>query len=136
MNVVALDIGDVRVGVAYGNTKSKVATPIKVLNINDVLNKSKDFQLIINDYMPELFVCGLPKTLEGEEGKQAKHIKDIADKISKIYGLNVDFIDERLSSKEAKTLLKEQGLNEKQIRGKVDSVAASLFLETWLKQLD
>ena len=44
----------------------------------------------------------------------------------------MEFTDERLSSKEAKRILREEGLNEKQMRGKVDMVAASLFLQAWL----
>ena len=40
--------------------------------------------------------------------------------------------DRRLSSQEAKRILREQGLNEKQMRGKIDMIAASLFLQTWL----
>ena len=43
-----------------------------------------------------------------------------------------EFEDERLSSQEAKRILREQGLNEKQMRGKIDMIAASLFLQTWL----
>lgn len=44
----------------------------------------------------------------------------------------LEFADERLSSAEAKRVLRAQGLSEREMRGKIDSVAASLFLETWL----
>ena len=47
-------------------------------------------------------------------------------------GLPVVFVDERLSSREAKRILREEGMTEKQMRGKVDMVAASLFLQSWL----
>ena len=134
MNVLALDIGDARVGIASGNDSSQIATPLKVLSLDDIMNKSKDFQLILQDYLPEKFVIGLPKSMDGEENVQAAHVKDIADEISLLYGLPVEFVDERLSSVEAKAILREQGLSEKEMRGKVDSVAASLFLETWLDQ--
>ena len=52
--------------------------------------------------------------------------------IAKRAGLPLDFADERLSSREAKRILREEGLNEKQMRGKVDMIAASLFLQAWL----
>ena len=134
MNVLALDIGDARVGVAFGCDSNQIATPLKVVSLDDVMNKSKDFKLILDDYMPEKFIVGLPKSMDGEENAQAVHVKDIADEISLIYGLPVEFVDERLSSVEAKAILREQGFSEKEMRGKVDSVAASLFLETWLNQ--
>ena len=130
MNVIALDIGDSRIGIAYGNTNNQISTPLKVLSNSEIINKSSDFQSIIDGYIPEKFVIGLPKTLGGEENDQVKHIKECADKISKLYGIEYEFIDERLSSKEAKSILRQQGLKEKEMRGKIDSVAASLFLET------
>ena len=130
MNVLALDIGDARVGIASGCDSNQIATPLKVVSLDDVMNKSKEFKLILDDYMPEKFIVGLPKSMDGEENAQAVHVKDIADEISLIYGLPVEFVDERLSSVEAKAILREQGFSEKEMRGKVDSVAASLFLET------
>ena len=134
MNVLALDIGDARVGIASGSDSNQIATPLKVVSLDDVMNKSKDFKVILDDYMPEKFIVGLPKSMDGEENAQAVHVKDIADEIALLYGLPVEFVDERLSSVEAKAILREQGLSEKEMRGKVDSVAASLFLETWLDQ--
>lgn len=130
MNVLALDIGDTRVGIASGNDRSQISTPLKVVCLDDVMNKSKEFKLILDDYMPEKFIVGLPKSMDGKENAQAAHVKDIADEISLLYGLPVEFVDERLSSVEAKAILRAQGLSEKEMRGKVDSVAASLFLET------
>lgn len=130
MNVLALDIGDARVGIASGCDSNQIASPLKVISLDDVLNKSKEFQLILEDYMPEKFIIGLPKSLSGEENDQANHVKDIADEISLLYGLPIEYVDERLSSSEAKAILREQGLSEKEMRGKVDSVAASIFLET------
>lgn len=133
MRVLSLDIGDKRVGVAYGESTAKIASPVCVVGLSDIMQKSKNFITVIEDYMPEFFVFGLPKSLDGQENKQALHIKDKACQISDLYNLPYDFIDERLSSKEAKNFLREQGLTEKQMRGKIDSVAASLFLETWFK---
>ena len=130
MNVLALDIGDARVGIASGCDSNQIASPLKVISLDDVLNKSKEFQLILEDYMPEKFIIGLPKSLSGEENDQSNHVKDIADEISLLYGLPIEYVDERLSSSEAKAILREQGLSEKEMRGKVDSVAASIFLET------
>ena len=55
-----------------------------------------------------------------------------AKKIADRTGLPVELTDERLSSSEAKRILRAQGLSEKTMRGKVDMVAASLFLQAWL----
>lgn len=56
---------------------------------------------------------------------QARQVADACD-------LPLEFADERLSSSEAKRILRAQGLKEKQMRGKIDMIAASLFLQAWL----
>ena len=70
--------------------------------------------------------------MAGEEGPQAERVRAVAERIAAATGLPLEFEDERLSSVEAKRLLREQGLSEKSMRGKVDMVAASLFLQAWL----
>ena len=87
---------------------------------------------MVEDYDPEVLVFGRPMTLSGERGPQAERIEKQALAIGRMLGLPVAFEDERLSSAEAKRILREQGLNEKSMRGKVDMVAASIFLQTWL----
>ncbi len=133
MQVLGLDIGAKRIGVACGNTNARVATPLKVLDAAEVLQGGRAWRLILEDYEPEVLVCGLPKTLGGEAGKQAQLIRQQALKIGAAAGLPVEFVDERLSSAQAKRALREAGLSEKEMRGKLDSVAASLFLQTWLE---
>ena len=81
---------------------------------------------------PELILSGLPYTLSGEEGPQAGRIRGVAASIGKAAGLPVEFIDERLSSQEAKRSLRESGMSERDMRGKIDMIAASVFLQAWL----
>ena len=132
MRVLALDIGQTRVGIAVCDPGMKVASPVCVLPTQEVLSGAKPFRRVLEVWEPELLLSGLPRTLSGEEGPQAQRIRQDAAAISKACGIPVEFTDERLSSKEAKRILREEGLNEKQMRGKVDMVAASLFLQAWL----
>lgn len=131
---LALDIGEVRVGIAVSDASGSVAMPVKVLPAQEVLSCARTFRLLIEDYEPDVLVCGLPQTLAGEEGPQAARIRAAAERISRVTNLPVAFTDERLSSCEAKRILHEQGLTERSMRGKVDMVAASLFLQTWLDE--
>lgn len=134
MRALALDIGEVRVGVAVSDATGTVASPVKVLPAQEVLSCARSFCYILEDYEPDILVCGRPQTLSGEDGPQAQRILEAGTSIAKQCGLPVAFVDERLSSAEAKRILRAQGLTEKQMRGKVDSVAASLFLQTWLDE--
>lgn len=132
MIALALDIGEARVGIAVSDATGTLAMPVKVLPAQEVLGNARSFRYIIEDYEPDVLVCGRPETLAGEDGPQAQSVVEAAEKIARATGLPLEFIDERLSSREAKRILREQGLSEREMRGKVDSVAASLFLQTWL----
>ena len=132
MRALALDIGEVRIGIAASDASGRVASPVKVLPAAEVLSCAKTFRRILEDYEPEVLVCGRPQTMSGEDGHQAERVMAQARSIAQSCDLPLEFADERLSSSEAKRILREQGLNEKQMRGKVDMIAASLFLQAWL----
>lgn len=132
MRVMGLDIGEKRIGVAVADTTTGIAAPLRVMDAHEVLDNARSWRMLVQDHEPEMLVCGLPKTMRGGVGHQATRIREQAERIARTCGLPVEFVDERLSSAEAKRLLREQGLSERDMRGKIDSVAASLFLETWL----
>ena len=132
MQALALDIGDARVGVASGSTRTGIAMPVCVLPSREVLENAASFRRIVEDHEPDVLIVGRPLTMQGEPGPQAAKLEQIGRALAQRLSLPVEFVDERLSSSEAKRILREQGLNEKQMRGKVDSVAASLFLQVWL----
>lgn len=132
MRALALDIGEVRVGVAVSDPAGRVASPVCVLPAAEVLSHARTFVRVLEDWEPDVLVCGRPMTLAGEEGPQAERIMALARAIAERCDLPLKFADERLSSAEAKRILREQGLNERSMRGKVDMVAASLFLQSWL----
>ncbi|HIR90430.1 MAG TPA: Holliday junction resolvase RuvX [Candidatus Limicola stercorigallinarum] len=134
MIALALDIGEVRVGIAVSDATGRIAMPVKVLPAAEVAGMARPFRLLLEDYEPDVLVCGRPETLGGEDGPQAERVMKVARSVADATGLPLEFVDERLSSREAKRILREQGLSEREMRGKVDSVAASLFLQTWLDQ--
>ncbi len=132
MRVLALDIGEVRIGIAASDLTGRVAAPVKVLPTQEVLSHARSFRMILEDYEPDVLVCGKPMTMAGEDGPQAERVMAHARDIADACGLPLEFVDERLSSREAKRILREQGYSEKSMRGRVDMVAASIFLQAWL----
>ena len=132
MVALALDIGDARIGVAVSDRTGTVASPVKVLPAAEVLGLSRSFRAIVADHEPDVLVVGRPRTLAGEDGPQAERVMQAGRDLARALGLPVEFADERLSSAEAKRILREQGLTERKMRGKVDMLAASLFLQAWL----
>ena len=134
MVALALDIGDARTGIAVSDLSGSIASPVKVLPAAEVEGMAKSFRSILDEYEPEVIVCGLPRTMAGEEGPQAQHVREVAGRVAEAAGLPLEFVDERYSSREAKRILHEEGLSERQMRGKVDMISASLFLQTWLDE--
>ena len=132
MRIIGLDIGEKRVGIAYCDTATNVCVPLKVINASEVSESSPSWRRLLADYEPDLIVCGLPKTLSGARGKQARRVEELARQIALQAGVELEFEDERLSSSQAKRYLREQGMSEREMRGKLDSVAASLILQSWL----
>ncbi len=132
MRIMALDIGKVRCGIAISDPQERVATPLCVLPTDEVRSNAPSFRRLCEDWEPELIVSGLPLTLSGQKGPQAQSIREVAQQVAASTGLPLEFSDERLSSSEAKRVLREEGLSERDMRGKVDMIAASLFLQSWL----
>lgn len=132
MRALALDIGDARIGVAVSDPSGRLATPVCVLDADEVYGNAPAWRRLLADWEPDVLVCGLPLTLDGEPGPQAEAIAAHAREIAARCALPLEFSDERLSSAEAKRILHEQGLSEKDMRGKIDMIAASLFLQSWL----
>ena len=132
MRIMALDIGEVRIGIAISDPSEKLASPVCVLPSSEVVANAKGFKRVMEDWEPDMLLFGLPKTLSGAEGPQAQRVRKVAETIARNTGLPFEFGDERLSSAEAKRSLRESGLSEREMRGKVDMIAASLFLQSWL----
>ena len=132
MVALALDIGQTRIGIAASDSAGRVAMPVKVLPADEVLAHARSFRMVLEDYEPDVLVCGRPRTLAGVDGPQAERVVSQARAIAERCELPLELVDERLSSSEAKRILREQGLSERQMRGKVDMIAASLFLQAWL----
>lgn len=132
MRALALDIGEVRVGIAASDASGRVASPVTVLPAPEVLGCARSFRRVLEDYEPDILVCGRPMTLAGQDGPQAQRLMAQARQIASTCGLPLEFVDERLSSREARRILRDEGYSDRSMRGKVDMVAASLFLQSWL----
>jgi putative holliday junction resolvase len=133
MRVLALDIGEKRIGVAVSDAGGRVAVPLAVLDARRVLGDGRDLIRLLEDYDDvDHIVIGLPRSLDGSEGPQAARVRTAAHRIEALSGLPVAFTDERLSSAEAGRRMAESGADSRKRRGSVDMVAASLFLQSYL----
>ena len=129
MRTMALDIGERRIGVALGRPEDGVASPHTIIDAKSVADTAREIARIVEDWEVDHIVVGLPLSLSGEEGPQARHVRNRAQRLLDGTGLPVTFVDERHTSTDAKRILAEQGFSSRDSRGQVDAIAASLILE-------
>ena len=132
MRVLALDIGEKRIGVAVSDPSGTVATPVTVLDAPKVLGDGRELVRLVEDYEAELVLVGLPLSMDGNEGPQAKRVRSAAARLAGFLRVPVEFADERLSSAQASKAMQATGASSREQRGRVDMVAASLFLQSYL----
>ena len=132
MRVLALDIGEKRIGVAVSDPSGTVASPLVVLDAAKVLTDGSDLTRLVEEYGAELVVVGLPLSLDGSEGPQALDVRRAAARLAGFLRVPVEFADERLSSTQASRAMGDVGASQRQQRGSIDMVAAAIFLQSYL----
>ena len=132
MRIMALDVGDKKIGVAVSDSLLNIAQPRPTLerrNLQTDLQRLRE--LVEGDGVQEI-VVGNPIHMDGRESRQSNKVQRFARQLSKALGLPVVFWDERLTSFAAEQQLEEIGLNWRKRRKHVDQVAAMLILQSYL----
>jgi len=130
MRSLGLDIGGRRIGVAISDPLGLNATPLEVLHDMDAAGLRGYVEEKVQQGVGAV-VIGLPLTMGGQEGEQARITREFARAILEIEGIRVILWDERLSTVEAEKRLREAG---RSLRGRrVDAEAAAVILQAWLE---
>jgi len=129
--VLALDIGTKRIGVAVCDRLGIAARGLACLYRQDAGWAQQALKLI-REHGCRGIVAGLPKNMDGTEGRQAADCRTAANELAARTNLPIVFQDERLSSWTARERLFALGLNEKKVRAKIDQTAAAVILEDFL----
>ena len=135
--LIGFDYGTKKMGVAIAQCITKTATPLNVLKIKNENPNWEQLDQIVNDYKPDLAIIGYP----GKNNKQTSLLADKIEKfgsaIEKHYKMPTILVDETYSTTIARQELRDQrkdGILSRRIkRGQVDSMAAKIILEQWLK---
>ena len=132
MNILAVDFGTRRIGVALGANGSTAWA--KALRIKNLTEAHSLLDQLIREEKIEVILFGLPLRLGGAEKEEAKQVRDFAGTVSRTTGRPAVFIDERLTSEEATLMLREQGITEKEMKHHVDATVARLLLEQYYRE--
>jgi len=131
--ILALDVGDVRIGVAISDKLCIAAhrlCTIKRKELESDVNKIKE---IIQENNVDEVLVGLPITLGGEISIQTQKVQDFVEYLKKNLQIPIKTWDESLTSVEAEDILISMGLSRKKRKELIDQVAAALILESYLK---
>ena len=131
--IVALDIGDVRIGVAVSDPSRTIASPVEVITRIGWGPDVRRISEICKQYETDQVVSGLPLNMDGTEGFQAKKVRDLCAQLEKT-GLHIFFQDERLTTVSAEDALLEGNISSPERKQKVDKIAAAIILEQWLSE--
>jgi putative Holliday junction resolvase len=134
MRILAMDVGDSRIGVAMSDPELIIASPLTVIARDEDDSAIEALIRLIDQYDVGKVVVGLPYSLDGSIGRQANKVKDFVDKLSQRINTGIDLWDERLSTVAAERLLSEAG-NKKAKRSRRDDAAAAYILQGYLDSL-
>ena len=132
--VLAVDYGDVRIGLAQSDLMQIIASPLAVIENKDITTSLQKIAKIVEDNDVETVVFGLPLNMDGTEGDRASITKAFAQQLSEIISAKVVFQDERLSSVEAEDILIEANVRRQDRKNLIDKVAACIILESYLNK--
>jgi len=135
MRILALDVGEKRVGTAVSDPLGCSAQPLTVLPRRPHGEFLKALADLAGRFQAELVLLGLPRRTDGRRGPEAQRVLALAGEIKAKLGLACDTWDEWFTTKAAERLLREGGLRREERRRVVDRTAAALILDSYLNHL-
>ena len=134
MRIMGLDVGSKTVGVAISDPLGFTAQGLEIIQINeDQGDGFERLKELVDSYKVERFVVGLPKNMNNTSGPRVEASQAYGGKLEELFGLPVEYQDERLTTVVAERMLIEQADVSRNKRKKViDKLAAQLILQNYL----
>ncbi len=129
MQIVAFDYGEKKIGVAVGQTETNTSSPLQIIfnNNHNKVNWNK-ISFLLNEWKPDLVIIGKPLNMDGTDSEIMKKVEKFVKHLKTIYDSEYEYIDERLTTFEAKEILIE---NKSDI---VDANAAKILIDNWFNK--
>lgn len=129
--IVALDVGDRRIGIAVSDPLGITAQPIETYTRVGYGPDTRRIAQLAQQYDTNRILCGLPLNMDGTQGFQTQKVREFAAKLEEA-GLTVEFYDERMTTVLAEGALLEADMRRENRKKKVDMVAAVMILQSYL----
>ena len=131
---LCFDYGLKRIGVAVGQELTGTANPLTTVAARDGKPDWPAITRLFDDWQPDAVVVGLPLNMDGSDHELSRRARRFGNQLHGRYNLPTHFVDERLSSLEAEGLLKGRSHHKALYKESIDSMAARVILETWLRE--
>lgn len=134
MKIMALDLGDSRIGIAFSDIMNIIANGYETYNRQ---KNYKDYEYIANlvkEQNVQRIVIGLPVNMDGTEGERAQMARDFGEELKKLISseIEINFIDERLTTVSAERVLLEADVSRNKRKKVIDKIAATIILQSYL----
>ena len=131
--LLGLDYGTHRLGTAISTYEQNLASPLENYTLRSDRLDADWLAQLASDYRAVGLVVGLPLHMRsGDEGQKAHEARAFGEWASAVTGLPVTYHDERLTSASAELLLMDAGFTKKQIKARIDKLAAQIMLQSYL----
>lgn len=128
MQIVAFDFGEKKIGVAVGQTSTYTSSPLQVIfNNHDKVNWN-EISILLEEWRPELILVGKPLNMDGTDSDMMKKVDTFYKKLESLYDAKFEYVDERLTTFEARDILKENNVET------VDANAAKILIDNWFNK--
>ena len=132
--VIAFDFGIKSIGVAVGENILKKGKALKKIPANNGCPNWNDIKYLLKIWKPNYIIVGLPLNMDGTRQNITKKAENFANLLKIKFNTSVQLHDERLSTKEARSLIFNQYGFKAFKKDKVHSTAAVIILESWFNQ--
>lgn len=129
---LGLDIGDRRIGIALSDALGLTAQRLTVLERRNPAADVEAIRILITTHQVEQVVAGLPLTMRGEQGAQAKKVAGFVALLRRRVTIPVQWLDERLTTVQGQRALSEMNTSPRKRKLMIDQVAAQLILQHFL----
>jgi putative Holliday junction resolvase len=132
MVILALDVGQVRIGVAVSDPSGALATPRGVIRRRSTATAIDAVARMVAETAAELVVVGLPISLDGGLHGQARAVQSFGARLQRRLRVPLVYSDERLSTVTAEEALRAAGVRPDRIHERIDAAAAAVILQAYL----
>ena len=130
--ILGIDYGTKRVGLALSDPLGVIAQPLTVLEPQSIPDLLAEIRHLVEQHSIKTIVIGIPIRANGTERGFSQKVREFGEVLASDLDIEVVYWDERFSTQQAERAMREARLTSREMRGKTDSVSASLVLQTYL----